>query len=86
MFQIRETKKNIVILFIFILYTVFNSKSAQVTLDFYTNSHVRGFLMNGATAIAYFTLILTRLRLKIGYLFLCNLGLNLIYFVIINLI
>ena len=86
MFQIREIKSNLLLLFIFILYTTFNSRSAQVTLDFYTNSHVRGFLMNGATAIAYFTLILTRLRLKIGYLFLCNLGLNLIYFIIINLI
>jgi hypothetical protein len=86
MFQIREIKSNLLLLFIFILYTSFNSRSAQVTLDFYTNSHVRGFLMNGATAIAYFTLILTRLRLKIGYLFLCNLGLNLIYFIIINLI
>jgi len=42
--------------------------------------------MNGATAVAYFTLILTKLRLKIGYLFLCNLGLNLFYFIVINLI
>ena len=77
---------DILLLFIFLLYTTFNSKSAQVTLDFYTDSHVRGFLMNGATAVAYFTLILTKLRIKIGYLFLCNLGLNLLYFIIINLI
>ena len=74
------------LLFFFLLYTSFNSKSSQVTLDFYTDSHVRGFLINGATAIAYFTLILTKLRLRIGDLFLCNLGLNLFYFVVINLI
>lgn len=77
---------DILLLFTFLLYTVFNSKSAQVTLDFYTDVHVRGFLINGATAVAYFTLILTKLKLRIGYLFLCNLGLNLVYFVIINII
>jgi len=85
-FKLKDLKMDILLLFIFLLYTTFNSKSAQVTLDFYTDSHVRGLLMNGATAVAYFTLILTKLRLKIGYLFLCNLGLNLLYFVIINLI
>ena len=77
---------DIFLLFIFLLYTVFNSKSAQVTLDYYTDSHVRGFLINGATAVAYFTLILTKLKLRIGYLFLFNLGLNLFYFVLRNLI
>jgi hypothetical protein len=85
-FKLKDLKMDILLLFIFLLYTTFNSKSAQVTLDFYTDSHVRGFLVNGATAVAYFTLILTRLKLKIGNLFLCNLGLNLFYFIIINLI
>ncbi len=85
-FQLTPLKNDVLLLFAFLLYTSFNSKSAQVTLDFYTDAHVRGFLVNGATAIAYFTLILTRLKLRIGYLFLCNLGLNLFYFIVINLI
>ena len=86
LFQLVPLKYDILLLFFFLLYVSFNSKSSQVTLDFYTDSHVRGFLVNGATAIASFTLILTKLKLQIGYLFLCNLGLNLFYFIIINLI
>jgi hypothetical protein len=55
-------------------------------MDLYTESNLRGILVNGATAFAYFTLILTKLKIKISHLFLSNLVLNVIYFILINFI